>query len=93
MGGPYHPQSQGCIESFNKEIKRLLENLFLENKRNFSLELCLPDALNIYNKNKDSTTKFSPINLFNSQDKDIIKRALDNIKKSQNKFKKQKNMF
>ena len=34
-GRPYHPQSQGCIEAFNKEIKRLLENLFLEKKKFF----------------------------------------------------------
>lgn len=34
-GRPYHPQSQGVIESFNKEIKRLLEVKYLENQKKF----------------------------------------------------------
>jgi transposase InsO family protein len=34
-GRPYHPQSQGCIEKFNMEIKRILENIYLENKKIF----------------------------------------------------------
>ena len=92
-GRPYYPQSQGCIEAFNKELKKLLENLFLENKKKFSLKLCLPDALNIYNKNKHSTTKFNPIELFNSQDKEIIKQAIDNIKKFQSKFRNKETGF
>ena len=34
-GRPYHPQSQGVVESYNKEIKRLLELKYLEQKKNF----------------------------------------------------------
>ena len=79
-GRPYHSQSQGWVGSFNKEIKRLLLNLFL-GKIIFFLELFLLDGLNIYNRNKHSITKVSPIDLFNKQDKDMIKRAFDNIKK------------
>ena len=35
LGRPYHPQSQGCMESYNKEIKRLLGNLYHENPKIF----------------------------------------------------------
>ena len=34
-GRPYHPQSQGCIGAYNKEIKRLLKNIYLKNKKFF----------------------------------------------------------
>jgi transposase InsO family protein len=36
-GRPFHPQSQGCIENFNKQIKNLLENRYLENPKKFSI--------------------------------------------------------
>jgi len=36
-GRPYHPQSQGCVESYNKKIKSLLENRYLENPKRFSI--------------------------------------------------------
>ena len=44
-GRLYHPQSQGIVESFNKEIKRLLENNYLENPKKFFLENALPDIV------------------------------------------------
>ena len=60
---PYHPQTQGCGEAFNKEIKRLLEN-----KDKFAINLVLPDILGIYNSNIHSTTKFAPKTLFYTVD-------------------------
>ena len=44
-GRPYHPQSQGTVESFNKEIKRLLEVKYLESKKDFSIYTILPDII------------------------------------------------
>ena len=80
-GRLYHPQTQGCVEEFNKEIKRLLENKYLENKDKFLINLVLPDILGIYNTNIHSTTKFAPKTLFNTEEIDIIKKALENTKK------------
>lgn len=39
---PYHPQSRGVIECFNKEIKGLLEVKYIENSKNFSIYTILP---------------------------------------------------
>ena len=36
-GRTYHPQSKGCIEAFNKKIKRLLEIWHMENSKQFSI--------------------------------------------------------
>lgn len=47
-GRPYHPQSQGCVESFNKEVKRLLETKYLEDPKNFNLYTVLPEIINLY---------------------------------------------
>jgi len=71
-GRPYHPQSQGIVESFNKEIKKLLENNYLENPKKFSLENALPDIVEIYNNNIHSSTKYKPVYLFDTNDKNII---------------------
>ena len=65
-----------------------MENKYLENKDKFLINLVLPDILGIYNTNIHSTTKFAPKTLFNTEEIDIIKKALENTKKSQNKFKK-----
>ena len=92
-GRPYHPQTQGSIEAFNKEIKKILENLYLENKKDFDIFLYLPDALNIYNNNIHSVTKMKPSELFKTKDDKIIRQALLNIKKYNKKFKKSDNGF
>ena len=50
-GRPYHPQSQGIVESFNKKMKRLFENKYLEAPKKFSIIMALPDIIEIYNNN------------------------------------------
>ena len=67
-----HPQSQGTVESYNKEIRRLL--LEVENSKCFSIYKDLPDVINIYNENIHASTKFKPIFLFESEDKNIKKK-------------------
>ena len=71
------------MKSFNKEIKRLLLEHFLEKKR-FSIYTQLPEVIKIYN-NIHSSTKYMPIDLFNANDKTLIKKGKPNIKTSQNK--------
>lgn len=58
----------------------------MENAKTFSIYTSLPEVVNIYNKNKHSTTKFAPEILFKTTDINIINIALENIKKSQKKI-------
>ena len=55
-------------------------------QRNFFLENALPDIVEIYNNNIHSSTKYKPIYLFNTNDKNIINRVVENIKKSKKNF-------
>lgn len=86
-GRPYHPQSQGIVESFNKEIKRLLENKYLEAPKKFSIIMALPDIIEIYNNNIHSSTKLKPVFAFNLKNEKEINDVIDNIKKNNRKYK------
>ena len=90
-GRPYHPQSQDCVESFNKEIKRILENIYLEEPNAFSIYDALPEAVQIYNNNRHSSTKYRPNDIFFINDDIILKKVIKNIKNSQKKFKNSSN--
>ena len=71
------------MESFNKEIKKLLTNKYLANKNKFSIYLALPEVIKIYNNNNHGSTKYSPNYLFSCKDKGILKEIIQNIKNSQ----------
>ena len=75
------------MESFRKEIKRLLETKYLEDKKNFNINTKLPEIINIYNNNIHSTKKYKPSFLFRWKDNCIIEKVILNIKNSQKKFK------
>lgn len=75
------------MEIFNKELKRLLENKYLEDPKNYNIYTSLPDIVNIYNNNIHNTTKYKPSFLFSCEDNSIIGIVMLNIKKSQKKFK------
>ena len=89
IGGKYHPQSQGAVESFNKTIQRFLNEAFKnsifnweENK--WSLPLMITDFF-FYsnNKCKHSTTKMTPREvLFNYKNKQMIDKVIINTEKS-----------
>lgn len=87
FGYPYHPQTQGCVESYNKEIKELLKIKYTENPKSFSIYLASPEIINIYNNNVLSSTKFSPKKLIKCTDVNLIRKVINNIKSSQNKYK------
>ena len=65
---------------------------YLENKKKFSIYNASSDVIQIYNENIHSTTKYKPNFLFNLKDDKVIKQVIDNIKKSQKKFK-EKNWY
>ena len=63
-----HPQTQGVVERYNRTIKDLLKNAYLDAENNnkvFNLEKELSDVINAYNNSKHSSTSYSPYFLFN----------------------------
>ena len=70
-----HPQTQGAVERYNRTIKELLKNEYLEKEEKFDLEKSLENALNIYNSIKHSTTGFTPELLFYSVNKNLFKKV------------------
>lgn len=74
-GSPRHPQTQGAVERYNRTIKNLLKNIFIEkdiNGETFNLQKDLDNAINIYNTTKHSTIGFTPQKIFMSNDKKIF---------------------
>ena len=84
-GRPRHPQTQGLVERYNRTIKDMLKNKFIECKKNkiiFVLENELDKLVNIYNETKHSSTGFPPNYLFNCTDEKIFKKVINNTKKN-----------
>ena len=75
------------VESFNKEVKRLLEKIYLEETNTFSIYIVLSQAIQIYNNNRHSSKKYRPNDIFFITDEVIIKKVIKNIKISQKKIK------
>ena len=58
-GSPYHPQSQGAIEAFNKTVQKSLSATYdnaKDEKLNWDLEMNLFKFLHYYNCKRDHTT-------------------------------------
>ena len=58
---PYHPQTDGLVECFNKPLKALLRKLVSKEGRD--LDRLLPYVLFAFRKVPQSTTGFSPFKL------------------------------
>jgi len=59
-GRPYHPESQGAIERCHRTLQDSLKKQFIENKKEFCLEIALEKFTEAYNSREHSTTKMSP---------------------------------
>ena len=60
------------MERYNRAIKEMLKNKYIENGKNnidFNLDDELKIAVIIYNNTKHTTTGFTPLFLFNCNDK------------------------
>ena len=96
LGAPYHPQSQGAIEAFNKYIQNWLykayDNLSKSNEEEFeiNMELKFNDkqfSSLLQLKRKQTTTRYIPREVFfNYNNKEIIKDVIINTKKTRSKF-------
>ena len=60
-GAPYHPQSQGAVEAFNRTIQKFLYLAKDMNKNSFCLEDSVHDFWMHYNNRTHSTTPFEII--------------------------------
>ena len=79
-GSPYHPQSQGAIEAFNKTVQKALsaayDNLISE-KVNWDLELNLFHFLHFYNwKRKHTTTQQIPKHVLDNFNNEKIREIV-----------------
>ena len=93
LGGKYHSQSQGAVESFNKTIQRFLNEAFTNSifnwkENEWSLTLMITYFLFYYNnKLKHLTTKMTQREvLFNYINKEIIEKVIINTEKSRKNF-------
>ncbi len=69
---PYHPHSQGACERIHKTIRSALVNVYLENINNFNLVEALNKVVKHYNRTIYTVTKFSPIEIFYSSNKNLF---------------------
>ena len=67
---PYHPQSQGAVEAFNKTVQRYLMRALIQSELTqqvFQFDLVLQQFLAFYNGKKHSTTGMHPRETFRLQ--------------------------
>ena len=92
LRGKYHPQSQAAVESFNKTIKKFLNEAYTNSMFNgdeeWSLPLMVNDFLHYYNsKRVHSITKMiSREILFNFKRKSIVEQVIMNTENSRKAF-------
>ena len=99
-GNPYNPHSQGVVERFHKTVKDSLYCLYADNPDYFNIKDCLEIVIKKYNNHIHSTTKYSPNQIFFSDNEDLFTEVLSNIKNSFKyvgkeimNFKKKKNAY
>ena len=79
-GSPYHPQSQGAVESFNKTIQNFLYLAKDMQGSEFDLNDSVYDFIMHYNNRIHTSTKFKPQEVFqNIMNEDMKKKVLENI--------------
>ncbi len=69
---PYNPHSQDTVEKVHKTVKAMLICKYLENKQKFNLENSLKLVVDVYNDTKHRTTLFTPNEIFNCLDEEIL---------------------
>ena len=88
-GIPYHPQSQGAVESFSRTIQNFLYLAKDMQGSEFDLNDYVYDFIMHYNNRIHTSTKFKPQEVFqNIMNEDMKKKVLENIIKSRKDVKK-----
>ena len=77
---PYHPESQGAVEAFNKTVQDYLSDCYENDKIDgieWDLRLTLSGFLNFYNqKRKHTTTNKIPAEIFRKYDDPTIRKEV-----------------
>ena len=80
---PYHPQSNGAIESAHKIIEKFIfESFYVQGEEYFNIEEAILNALKYHNFSVHSTTNYTPADLKDITDKTIIDNVKSNIIKN-----------
>ena len=84
-GRPYHPQTQGIVEVFNKTLHNLIWNVFLvQGGENFDLKTAHRNSLFEYNTKKHSSTQEKPVDCFQFTSNEDFERVNANFMKKFN---------
>ena len=80
---PRHPNTNGAVEVFHKEIHKAIKAQKLELGNQFELNYAIQKAVYFHNNNTHRITKFKPVEILNTTDPHIIEQVKENISKSQ----------
>ena len=81
QGRPYHPQSQGSVEAFNKYIQNAFISSKDRQKEVFDLSEAVSYVCNIITKKKHSTTKHTLLEIISSaNNENLIQKVIENKK-------------
>ena len=87
-GSPYHSQSQGAVEGFNRTVQNFLYLAKDMHKDEFDLNDSIYDFCMHYNNRKHTTTKHKPQRIFESRwDEELRKEVYENTKASRQNAK------
>ena len=87
-GSPYHPQSQGAVEGFNRTIQNFLYLFKDMNLDGFNLKKSVNDFCMYYNNRIHSTTRFKPQEVIEKRwDEEFALSVYNNIVDARRKSK------
>ena len=82
-GSPYHPQSQGAVEAFNRTVQNYLYLAKDMNEDEIILEGSILDFLLYFNNRVHTITRYSPFDIMEIRsDEKTMKKVRDNTLKS-----------